>query len=57
VIVSSVSIGGGGGGTPTESVTFNYNKISWIYVETDHDTGKKKGEVKKHWNLSDNTGG
>ncbi|MHC4203003.1 MAG: Hcp family type VI secretion system effector [Planctomycetota bacterium] len=57
VIVSSVSIGGGGGGTPTESVTFNYNKINWIYIETDHDTGKKKGEVKKHWNLKDNTGG
>jgi type VI secretion system secreted protein Hcp len=57
VIVSSVSIGGGGGGTPTESVTFNYNKISWVYIETDHDTGKKKGEVKKHWNLKDNTGG
>ena len=57
VIVSSVSIGGGGGGTPTESVTFNYNKVSWIYIETDHDTGKKKGEVKKHWNLADNTGG
>ena len=57
VIVSSVSIGGGGGGTPTESVTFNYNKINWIYIETDHESGKKKGEVKKHWNLTNNTGG
>jgi len=57
LIVSSVSIGGGGGGTPTESVTFNYNKINWIYVDLDHDTGKKKGEVKKWWDQADNKGG
>lgn len=57
LIISSVSIGGGGGGTPTESVTFNYNKINWIYVDTDHETGKKKGEVKKWWDLGANKGG
>jgi len=57
VIVSSVSIGGGGGGMPTESVTFNYGRIDWVYVETDHETGKKKGEVKKWWDLITNKGG
>ena len=57
LIISSVSIGGGGGGIPTESVTFNYNKINWIYVDTDHETGKKKGEVKKWWDLKKNEGG
>ena len=57
VIVSSVSIGGGGGGIPTESVTFNYSKINWIYIETDVKTGKKKGEVKKWWDLGKNKGG
>ncbi|MHC4326994.1 MAG: Hcp family type VI secretion system effector [Planctomycetota bacterium] len=57
VIISSISIGGGGGGLPTESVTFNYNKINWIYVDTDHETGKKKGEVKKWWSLKENKGG
>jgi type VI secretion system secreted protein Hcp len=57
LIISSISIGGGGGGIPTESVTFNYNKINWIYVDTDHETGKKKGEVKKWWDLATNKGG
>lgn len=57
VIVSSVSIGGGGGGMPSESVTFNYGKINWVYTETDHKTGKKKGEVKKWWDLVANKGG
>lgn len=57
VIISSVSIGGGGGGIPTESVTFNYGKLNWVYVETDHETGKKKGQVKKWWDLIANKGG
>jgi type VI secretion system Hcp family effector len=57
VIVSSVSIGGGGGGTPTESVTFNYSKINWIYIDIDNKTSKKKGEVKKWWDLQANKGG
>jgi type VI secretion system Hcp family effector len=57
VIVSSVSIGGGGGGIPTESVTFNYGKMNWVYIETDHQTGKKIGEVKKWWDLIQNKGG
>jgi type VI secretion system secreted protein Hcp len=55
-IVSSVSIGGGGG-RPTESVTFNYGAIYWTYIETDHESGKKKGEIKKWWNLIHNKGG
>ena len=57
VIVSSVSIGGGGGGLPTESVTFNYSKLNWVYIETDNKTGTKKGEVKKWWDLALNKGG
>jgi type VI secretion system secreted protein Hcp len=57
VIISSISIGGGGGGIPTESVTFNYGKVEWVYVETDHETGKKLGQVKKWWDLIGNKGG
>lgn len=58
VIVSSVSIGGSSGGDlPIESVTLNYGKINWVYTETDHKTGKKKGEVKKWWDLVTNKGG
>ncbi len=56
-IISSVVIGGGSSGIPTESVTFNYGAIYWTYIETDHQTGKKKGEIKKFWNLIHNKGG
>ncbi len=60
VIVSSARPGGSAGGgeaLPLEEVTFNYGKIEWIYTETDHKTGKPKGDVKTHWDMSANKGG
>jgi type VI secretion system secreted protein Hcp len=60
VIVSSVRPEGSpqsGGGLPVEEVSFNYGKIEWIYTETDHRTGKPKGDVKTHWDKSTNKGG
>jgi type VI secretion system secreted protein Hcp len=60
VIVSSVSDGGsaqGGETLPLEEVSFNYAKIAWTYTETDHKTGKAKGDVETHWDLSANKGG
>lgn len=57
VIISSVGVGGGGGGLPTESVTFNYGKLTWNYIQTDHKTGEAKGNVEKFWSLIDNKGG
>ena len=60
VIVSSVRPGGsakGGEALPLEEVSFNYGKIEWIYTETDHQTGKPKGDVKGHWDLVTNKGG
>lgn len=60
VIVSSVRPGGsaqGGEALPLEEVSFNYGKIEWTYTETDHDTGKPKGDVKAHWDLTANKGG
>lgn len=56
VIVSSVGIGGGGGGLPTESVTFNYGKITWNFMQTDQ-TSATIGSVEKYWDLIQNTGG
>lgn len=60
VIVSSVRPGGsskGGDSLPLEEVSFNYGKISWTYTETDHKTGKAKGDIKKFWDLTVNKGG
>ena len=60
VIVSSYSTGGaaqGGETLPVEEVTFNYGKVEWIYTDSDHKTGKPKGDVKAHWDLTTNTGG
>ena len=59
-IVSSVHPGGssqGGEALPLEEVTFNYGKIEWVYTETDHKTGKPKGDVKTNWDLELNKGG
>ena len=60
VIISSCRPGGsaqGGESLPLEEVSFNYGKIEWIYTETDHETGKPKGDVKANWDLVLNKGG
>lgn len=60
VIVSAVRPGGssqGGEQLPLEEVSFNYGKIDLTYTETDHNTGKPKGDIKAHWDLTTNKGG
>jgi len=60
VIISSVRPGGsaqGGESLPLEEVSFNYGKIELTYTETDHQTGKAKGDVKNFWDLVANKGG
>ncbi len=57
VIVRSVRPGGaaqGGEALPLEEVSFNYGKIELIYTESDHQTGKAKGDIKTGWNLVEN---
>ncbi len=57
VIVSSVSCGGGGGGTkPTESVTFNFGKMTWEYTPID-DKGKPGTPLPRIWDLEKNEQG
>ncbi|MBC2713416.1 MAG: type VI secretion system tube protein Hcp [Desulfosarcina sp.] len=59
-VVTSYSPGGsaqGGEALPMEEVSFAYGKIKWTYTETDHATGKPKGNVEAHWDLHLNTGG
>jgi type VI secretion system secreted protein Hcp len=41
----------GSGDVPLEDVSFNYGKIEWEYTETDHSTGKPKGNVETEWDL------
>jgi type VI secretion system secreted protein Hcp len=60
VIISSVRPGGssqGGEALPLEELSFNYGKITWNYIETDHKTGKPGGNVETHWDLVTNKGG
>ena len=59
-VVSSYSPGGsskGGEPLPIEEVSFTYGKIDFTYTETDHATGKPKGDVKTSWDLQGNKGG
>jgi type VI secretion system secreted protein Hcp len=58
-IVTSVRPGGspqGGEAVPLEEVSFSYGKIELTYTETDHKTGKPKGDVKGTWDLVANKG-
>jgi type VI secretion system secreted protein Hcp len=60
VIVSGVRPGGSSKSTetlPLEEVSFNYGKIEWVYTETDHSTGKPKGNIQTNWDLTANKGG
>ncbi|MHC4474372.1 MAG: Hcp family type VI secretion system effector [Planctomycetota bacterium] len=60
VIVSLVRPGGSAQGDealPLEEVNFSYGKIEWTYTETDHKSGKPKGDVKAFWTLEENVGG
>lgn len=59
VMVSGVRPGGaaqGGESLPLEEVSFNYGKMELTYTETDHMTGKPKGDIKANWSLVENKG-
>ena len=51
VIISSVSIGGGGGGEVSESLSFNYGKIEWVYTQQKREDGSGGGQVAAGWDL------
>ncbi len=53
-IVTSVAVGGGAD-MPTETVTFNYGKITWDYIKQGPAAGgANKGTMSKSWDLSKN---
>ena len=51
VVLSSISIGGGGGDKPVETVTMNYNHITWVF----HSQQSEGGQVKTAWDVAKNT--
>jgi len=60
VIISSVRPNGSAQGSealPTEEVGLSYGKIEWQYTETDHKTGKPKGQIAATWDVVSNSGG
>jgi type VI secretion system secreted protein Hcp len=60
VLITAVRPGGASHAAetlPVEEVCFSYSKIEWTYTETDHGTGKAKGDIKAHWDLKANKGG
>jgi type VI secretion system secreted protein Hcp len=56
VIISSVSVGGGGGDKPMETVTLNYNKISWRFTHLKPIVGRED-VVEGRWDLTRNAVG
>jgi type VI secretion system secreted protein Hcp len=53
VVLSSVSIGGGGGDKPVETVTMNYNHITWDFHAQKLE-GSESGHVQTLWDLATN---
>jgi len=53
VVLSSVSIGGGGGDKPVETVTMNYNHITWDF-HTQKAEGTEAGHIPGKWDLAMN---
>jgi len=51
VVLSSVSIGGGGGDKPVETVTLNYNHITWDFHNQKAE-GAEAGHVPAKWDLA-----
>jgi type VI secretion system secreted protein Hcp len=54
VVFSSISIGGGGGDKPVETVTMNYNHITWDFHHQKSE-GSEGGHVDTKWDLAKNT--
>jgi type VI secretion system secreted protein Hcp len=50
-IISSIAVSAGSGDRPTETVTFNYTKITWDFTQQNNTLGKK-GNNGAIWDLA-----
>ena len=53
VLISSVSVGGGGGERPVETLTLNYNQITWKFTAPKSDASPQR-IVEGKWDLAKN---
>jgi type VI secretion system secreted protein Hcp len=53
VLISSISVGGGGGVKPMETLTLNYNHITWKFTSRESESGSQ-GVVEGKWDLANN---
>jgi len=54
-VITKVGVSGGGEELPKESLEFNYGICEYHYQQTNHETGKKEGDVKKFgWSTVNN---
>ncbi|MBD3222628.1 type VI secretion system tube protein Hcp [bacterium] len=54
VVVSDVAYGGQKESLPTETVSFNYGKIEWVYTQQKRADGGGGGNTTGSWNLETN---
>ena len=55
VVISKVSThGGDGSDLPTETVSFNYGVIKWVYTQQKRTDGSSAGNVSGGWSLVEN---
>ncbi len=60
VFVTSVSPGGSAGGEdsrPVETLSLNYDKVTWTYTQLDPQTNQPKGNTSSWWSTRMNEGG
>lgn len=55
-MISSLSVGGGGAGLPTETLSLNFDKMTWTYIPQKEATGAA-GNIATSWEQSTNTPG
>ena len=53
-IITNYSVSGGAGDIPSESISFNYAKITWNYLPQKEGGGGKEGNKESGWDLFKN---